>query len=74
MDNNQKISNITQNLGFPLTLGVEPSVSKNLKGGMLSDKFIIEAGLSVVPLSLLALNEFTKIDNTKKKEIKDTSK
>ena len=59
-------------LGFPLGLSLISNMSNEKKkdlqnekqsGGMLSNSFIIEAGLSVVPIGLIALNEFGKKDN-----------
>lgn len=68
--NTQKGKGLTSDLltlGFPLGLSIITDMRDNKEkkqeklekqdGGMLSEKFIIEAGLSVVPIGLLALNE-----------------
>lgn len=74
--NTQKGSGLTSDLltlGLPLGLSlitdmrdIKKKKEENLEkqeGGMLSEKFIIEAGLSVVPIGLLALNEFANKNN-----------
>jgi hypothetical protein len=66
-------------LGFPLGLSLisnmsneknndfknknENKVNKKQSGGMLGNSFIVEAGLSVVPIGLIALNELGKKDD-----------
>lgn len=41
----------------------ENKVDKKQSGGMLGNSFIVEAGLSVVPIGLIALNELGKKDD-----------
>ena len=41
----------------------ENKVNKKQSGGMLGNSFIVEAGLSVVPIGLIALNELGKKDD-----------
>jgi hypothetical protein len=51
------------NLGFPIGLGVVSNMDFNKKdkekqdGGFISDSLVVEAGLSVVPFSLLGMLE-----------------
>ena len=73
--NSLKGSGLTSDLltlGFPIGLSIisnteskDKEIKKEKKqlGGMLSDSFIIEAGLSIVPIGLLALNEISNKDN-----------
>ena len=71
--NNQEgsgiISNII-NLGFPIGLSVISNMdfnneeNKNQDGGFISDSLVVEAGLSIVPFSLLGMLELIK-DNDK---------
>jgi hypothetical protein len=71
--NTQKGNGLTSNiinLGFPIGLSIISDIRNNNEkdldkdktqsAGMLSENFIIEAGLSVVPLSLLMLSDINK--------------
>jgi hypothetical protein len=68
--NGNGLSSDLLTLGFPLGLSIISNMRNNNEkeldkettqsAGMLSGNFIIEAGLSVVPLSLLMLSDINK--------------
>ena len=66
------------NLGFPIGLGIISDLRKRetnneQSAGMLGENFIVEVGLSVVPLGLLALSDLNTPVNESKK-VKKNSK
>ena len=78
--NTQNVNGLSSDLltlGFPLGLSIISNMRNNNEkeldkeitqsAGMLSGNFIIEAGLSVVPLSLLMLSDINKDKSDEKK-------